>query len=170
MLQRAVGWAAAATLLLGGGSVMAAPPPALPVVPLASVGPNASPNPILVASNPPSYASAFQNAISYLVGQIASNGAVTAGDGQPATATSSAWAAVALARNGKLSLATAIAAHLIQAQTASGGWNQTLQPSATASLGATVHVLWALDTIAEIQAASVSTNLTTALTAGANAL
>ena len=148
---------------------MAAPPLSSRPSPASSLS-GASTQPVqLLASNPPSYALAYQNAIAYLQGQVSSNGSVTSGNGQPASATSCAWAAVALAENGELPLASAIAQNLVRSENPTGGWNQTLNPANIPTLGATAHVLWALDQVARYQRVADS-QLTSAITKGADAL
>lgn len=123
----------------------------------------------LLVSNPPSYAKAYQSALTYLNDHVSITGVVTSGNGQPASATSSAWAAVALAENGKWPLASTIAQNLVASENSSGGWNQTLNAAEAPTLGATAHVLWALDQVALYDSSSAS-GLATAITKGANAL
>lgn len=165
MVSRAFPWISSVALLFGGGAAMAAAPPGPP---FAGNSPYQSIQ--LVASTPSSYSSAYQSALSYLEEHVSLQGMVTAGNGQPASADSTAWAAVALAENGQVAIAEAIAQYLVQTENANGGWNQSLDAGEAPTLGASARVLWALSEVAGYGGNASVETLTPAMTTGANAL
>ncbi len=153
MTAKGLSWIGAGLLLFGttGSAWAAAPPPA----PNHSASPTAGPIQ-LVASSPSTYLTAYQKAISYLNAHVTSSGDVISGSGAPASATTTAYTAVALAANGQSAPATAIVDHLRQVQTAGGGWNPALSASQPSTLGATARVLWAMTQTAGLVGANTA--------------
>ncbi len=137
MVAKALSWFGTALLFFGTtGTAWAAAPSHLA---------SQTAGPIqLVASDPSNYLTAYQKALRYLNAHVTPAGGVIAGNGARASATTTAYTAVALAANGESSLAASIVDHLRHVQTTGGGWNQALSASQPSTLGATARVLWAM--------------------------
>ncbi len=167
MIAKALPWIGSVLLLLGttGTAWAAAPPVSSTSSTTSSTGPIQ-----LVTASPQSYVTAYQKALKYLNAHVNSSGSVTGGSGAPASATSSAYAAVALAANGALAPAIAIVDHLRQVQTVGGGWNQALSARKPATVGATARVLWAMTRTAEMVGSSTAAAWLPAAKRGSQAL
>ncbi len=167
MVAKGLPWVGAALLLLGTtGTAWAATPPVS-----SNFSGTSAAGPIeLVGASPQSYLTAYQNALNYLNAHVTSSGSVIDGSGASASATTTAYAAVALASNGALAPATAIVDHLRQAQTAGGGWNQALSASQPATLGATARVLWAMTQTAGMVGSSTASAWLPTVERGSQAL
>jgi hypothetical protein len=124
----------------------------------------------LVASSPSTYLTAYQSALQFLTAHVLPDGEVLAGSGLPASANTSAYAAVALAENGAIAPAEAIVSHLCEVEASGGGWNQSLAPSTPPTLGATARVLWSVATVASLVPSSASMPWLPSIVQGANAL
>jgi len=148
-------WAADPTISSNASSVSVS----APILPVA-----------LNASTPESYTTAYQKALGYVEAHVSVHGRIKRSHGISSPANTSAYVAVALAENGHLATAEVIAQRLDQEQAIGGGWNQSLNPSATATLGASAHVLWALATVGTLSPASERATLVSAIIRGAQTL
>lgn len=123
---------------------------------------------LLTGSHPPSYATAYQRALTCLKIHVSAAGLDARQTGKPASADTSAY--VAFTRIGQMTTASTIVNRLARMQTLQGGWNQAVNFRAPAALGATAHTFWAEVYVAELSPGVEGSALRPSIEWGANLL